>query len=383
MSEKSPDVTFEEVLVGERLIGVICMQSQRSAINVFDEELGNTLVKTVHDVELWCRKPSNGRDPFAVVLCSGKPDVFMAGADIHLQLDMSERSVATKFSVRIREALLRIEALPVPTIAILNGTTLGGGLEIALACMYRVAGQDVGMLGLPEVKLGLLPGAGGCVRLPRLIGLYAALPLIISGSHISAKRGKELGLLDQLFTETNRVDGKYTWISELDRAFSNDQLTKVLHNRAKYPRHLLGLTYIEQRLIHWATLRKLDAQVKGRFPAPYAILDTVLRCWNAPLDHALLIEARSYVQLVLRCVDMVVNLTMLTAESQPRSKELHEPLPCIPFCKDAGDHIWSARRCSRRAHWYRRYCAGGRAHGWWNCSEYAVQRHGASPAGCY
>jgi 3-hydroxyacyl-CoA dehydrogenase len=126
----------------------------------------------------------------AIVL-TGSGRFFSAGADI------------TEFAAPMKEPYLpdlieRLEASPKPVVAAINGTALGGGLELALGCHYRVATKDVRQLGLPEIKLGLIPGAGGTQRLPRAIGVPKALELITSGAFIDAAEGLKLGLIDRL-----------------------------------------------------------------------------------------------------------------------------------------------------------------------------------------
>ena len=126
-----------------------------------------------------------------VIRCDGR--TFFAGADI------------TEFGKppqgpSLPEALDKLEASDKPVVAAIHGTALGGGCEVALACHYRVAVPSA-KLGLPEVKLGLIPGAAGTQRLPRLVGAEAALPLVAIGNPISAKKAKEIGLLDELVSE--------------------------------------------------------------------------------------------------------------------------------------------------------------------------------------
>ena len=130
----------------------------------------------------------------AVVIRSGKPDNFIAGADIEdfTQIRSAEEGEALS---RTGHAIFdRIEASRVPFVAAIHGTCLGGGTELALACRYRVASDDPKTaLGLPEVMLGLLPGAGGSQRLPRLVGLATALDLILTGRSLKAKKALEGG----------------------------------------------------------------------------------------------------------------------------------------------------------------------------------------------
>ncbi|MEL7680292.1 3-hydroxyacyl-CoA dehydrogenase NAD-binding domain-containing protein [Citromicrobium bathyomarinum] len=126
-----------------------------------------------------------------VIRCDGR--TFFAGADI-TEFGKSPQGPS------LPEALDKLEASDKPVVAAIHGTALGGGCEVALACHYRVAVPSAKM-GLPEVKLGLIPGAAGTQRLPRLVGAEAALPLVAIGNPISAKKAKEIGLLDELVGE--------------------------------------------------------------------------------------------------------------------------------------------------------------------------------------
>src|SRR5215470_5831326 len=126
----------------------------------------------------------------AIVL-TGTGRFFSAGADI------------TEFKGETKEPYLpqlidNIEAGSKPVVAAINGTALGGGLELALSCHYRVAAKEVRQLGLPEIKLGIIPGAGGTQRLPRAIGVELALQMITTGAFIDASKGASAGLIDRV-----------------------------------------------------------------------------------------------------------------------------------------------------------------------------------------
>ena len=128
-------------------------------------------------------------DVRAVVFISRKPDSFIAGADIEEFLSLGSRDEAHRL-VRSGQALVnRFETLGKPVVAAIHGTCLGGGLEAALACTYRIAtDHPKTQIGLPEVQLGIIPAAGGCQRLPRLIGVRAALDMILAGKRVRASR---------------------------------------------------------------------------------------------------------------------------------------------------------------------------------------------------
>src|SRR5918995_5379209 len=134
-----------------------------------------------------------------VVLVSGKSDTFIAGADIEEFTALTTQAEAERLSFEGQEMVNRVEALPKPVVAAIHGACLGGGLEMVLACHYRVAtDHPKTQLGLPEVQLGLIPGAGGCQRLPRLIGARAALDMILTGKSERASKALRIGLVDEV-----------------------------------------------------------------------------------------------------------------------------------------------------------------------------------------
>ncbi|KAI0304153.1 ClpP/crotonase [Russula brevipes] len=130
-----------------------------------------------------------------LILNSSTPGSFCAGADLAERQNMSKGQVS-KFLADLRAALGGLERLPMPTIAAIDGPALGGGLELALACDLRVAGHSVTKIGLPETKLGIIPGAGGTQRATRILGLSKAKDLIFTGRSLTAAQAEELGLVD-------------------------------------------------------------------------------------------------------------------------------------------------------------------------------------------
>lgn len=136
--------------------------------------------------------------PKAMVLRSAKAKGFIAGADIR-EFQEFDRKGTIGDSIRRGQTLFqRIADLPFPTVAAIHGFCMGGGTEISLACTYRVASTDPSTrIGLPEVKLGIYPGWGGSVRLPRLIGAPAAMDLMLTGRTLSASAAKALGVVDR------------------------------------------------------------------------------------------------------------------------------------------------------------------------------------------
>ena len=134
-----------------------------------------------------------------IVLASGKRDTWIAGADIDEFLTLTSVADAQALSLGGQALLARLESLKMPVVAAIHGACLGGGLETALACSYRIASDHPKtVLALPEVQLGLVPGAGGTQRLPRVVGLQRALDMILTGRNVRAKKAYQMGLVDEL-----------------------------------------------------------------------------------------------------------------------------------------------------------------------------------------
>jgi len=130
------------------------------------------------------------------VIVYGGPSVFAAGADIKEMVGMSHADMAYA-SQTLHQAFTSIATIPQPTIAAINGYALGGGCEVALCCDLRIAGEDA-TLGLPEITLGIIPGAGGTQRLPRLIGASRAKEMIFTGRFVGAEEAGRIGLVNRV-----------------------------------------------------------------------------------------------------------------------------------------------------------------------------------------
>src|SRR5438270_7890123 len=138
--------------------------------------------------------------PKGLVLRSAKPSGFIAGADIGEFRGLTDAAVVEERLSEAHAVVDRLDRLGAPTVAVIHGYCLGGGLEVALACDYRVAGEDA-RLGFPEVMLGLHPGLGGTVRLPRLINPLEAMTAMLTGRNLHAARARALGLVDAVVPE--------------------------------------------------------------------------------------------------------------------------------------------------------------------------------------
>ena len=167
-------------------IGTIWLQ--RPPMNALDTQMQDELAEVA--------KEAGERPEVAAVVVYGGPKVFAAGADIK-QMQAMDYAAMVERSGQLQAAFTAVARIPKPTIAAITGYALGGGLELALACDFRVCGDNA-KLGQPEILLGLVPGAGGTQRLPRLIGPARAKDLIFSGRFVEAAEALSLGLVDRV-----------------------------------------------------------------------------------------------------------------------------------------------------------------------------------------
>lgn len=230
----------------------------------------------------------------AVAVRSGKEGTFIAGADVSEIAGVDSAEDARAASAEGQRIFRRLERLRVPTVAFIDGTCLGGGTELSLHCDHRAA-SDRGStrIGLPEVRLGILPGFGGCVKLPRLVGIQQALGLILGGKPISAERARRIGLVD-------RVLPSHALEREVP-AFVED----VIAGRVPRAEPRLGLrdrflerTLPGRKLLFGLTRKKVRAETRGFYPAPLRAIDVVEETAGAGPDEAYRIESEALGELL-------------------------------------------------------------------------------------
>lgn len=243
--------------------------------------------------------------PKAVVLASGKRNGFIAGADIKLLRGVATEEQAAELSRTGQGVVARLARSSIPVVAAIHGACLGGGLEIALACHGRVASlHPKTRLGLPEVQLGLLPGLGGTQRLPRLIGVQAALDLMLTGRQLDARRARRLGLVDEAVPPPIVVDVAASRALALAAAepgrkkhglgawkswFDAEELTELA----------LAENPLGRKVLFDQARKRLHARTHGNYPAPDRILDVVKLGLERGQEQGYAAEARAFGALAM------------------------------------------------------------------------------------
>ncbi|MCC5794785.1 MAG: enoyl-CoA hydratase/isomerase family protein [Chromatiales bacterium] len=258
----------------------LCLDRHDSAANTLSTDVMEELDRLLAGIE--------AEPPAGLVLFSGKPDSFVAGADIHEFPGLVASDQLASLTRKGQQILARIEQLPCPSVAVLNGHALGGGLELALACRWRIALQgEERTIGLPEVQLGLHPGFGGTVRAIQRAGVRAGLKLILTGKPVTPARARQIGLVDRLLQPGE--DWRAAACRQL--AVAGSPRPMGLLDR------LLNLAPVRPRVAR-RLAREAEARAPGEhYPAPGAILDLWTRHGGAPVPAAFEDEAQSFARL--------------------------------------------------------------------------------------
>ena len=239
-------------------------------------------------------KRASSSFPRALIVASGKEGRFIAGADV---AEFDRLASAAETEAKAKDAQLLFEdfaRLPYPTVAAIGGACLGGGTEWALALRYRVAADSREVsIGLPEVRLGILPGFGGTVRLPRLIGFVPALSMMVSGRTLDSRRARAAGLVDDVLPAPRFVERAVEWTEALlanprgPRRRAPTLLHRVLQSVPPFRAYALGQARTQ-----------VLAETGGHYPAPLEIIRVAGANWGRPTMDALKIERKAVAKLL-------------------------------------------------------------------------------------
>ena len=233
----------------------------------------------------------------AIVFTSGKQD-FIVGADVKWLGSLHTAADGEKASREGQQGFERLAAFAKPVVAAIHGACLGGGLEWALACHGRVASDAPRtQLGVPEVQLGLLPGAGGTQRLPRLIGVQAALDLILTGKGVRASKARKLGLVDEVVSRAILIDVAVERARAL--AAGKGRTEQRRSPRETVTRAALEGNPIGRRLLFSEARKQLLRKTQGHYPAPERALEVVREGLEKGFEAGQRAEARAFGELLV------------------------------------------------------------------------------------
>lgn len=303
-------------------VGRIVFDRPDDSINAIDEALLEDLARSV-------RATRHADGLKGLLLISAKRDQWVAGADLKLVTRATRGEQLVQASRRLQAVLDELAWLPCTTVAAINGNALGGGLEIALACDYRVGADAPSVnLGQPEVNLGLVPAGGGTQRLPRLVGLRRALDLMLSGRRLNARRARRAGLLDEVVHPTVLEQAARAWALKPKRPLDRPLELGLGVGTAI---DLAEQTPIGRALMYRQARTSVLGRTRGHYPAPLRALDAV----EAGLEHGtaagLEAEARAFGDLAL--TPTATNLIWLFLATQ---RQRRQPAALTPSQRERG-----------------------------------------------
>ena len=264
-------------------------------IDVPGEPVNTLGTSMVDEFEAIFGEIENDKEIKGVVIASAKPAGFIAGADVGQFANFKSAHDASQVSALGQELLNRLEKLRTPSVAAIHGACLGGGLETALACRYRVATNDPStVLALPEVQLGVIPAMGGTQRLPQLIGLQAALDMILSGRNIRAAKAVKMGLVDEVVHPSILIDIAV----DRARALSTGKLTPTRRSTGASDILLAG-NPIGRSVVFRKARESVVEKTHGHYPAPLAALDAIRMGYDRGFKSGLNLEASLFGELAV------------------------------------------------------------------------------------
>lgn len=264
-------------------VGIITMDVPGERMNTLRESFVAEIQRLLQDIHA-------NKDLCGLVLCSGKPDSFIAGADVNMLAACSSAEQATALSEAGQKVFNELAALNIPIVAAIHGPCLGGGLELALACHARVCSDDEKTrLGLPEVQLGLIPGSGGTQRLPRLVGLPTALDMMLTGKQLRAKQARKCGLVDEVVAQSILLDTAIAMARQGKRQASKTSLRDWA----------LQGNPLGRKVVFEQAKAKVTAKMGRHYPAPFKLLDVVNLGLEQGMTSGLAAEAQAFGELVM------------------------------------------------------------------------------------
>jgi 3-hydroxyacyl-CoA dehydrogenase/enoyl-CoA hydratase/3-hydroxybutyryl-CoA epimerase/enoyl-CoA isomerase len=307
-------------------IGVLYFDSPGQKVNTFTHA-------ALHQLDEWVRNLAKRTDLQGLIVASAKPGTFIAGADLdELLLGAAKRPGGGDEVTQLGQGIFnRLSELPYPTVAAIDGASMGGGLEIALACDFRVASTNKAtQIGLPETKIGIIPGWAGTQRLPRIVGVSQAVEMITSGEPVDGKKAREIGLVFDAVPPERLMDEAVRLIKLANappaKAGQGGEGGTPLEARVldwkqnrKRMQQPIGLTDDQANFIFAVAHAMVMAKTEGQYPAPIAALDVMRKTVNVPLAEGQRVEASAIAPLVTSGV--AVNLIRIFFATRRLAKD--------------------------------------------------------------
>lgn len=271
-------------------IAVVEFDMQGEKVNKFNTPMMERLREVIAEL-----KSSSAK---AVVFISRKPKIFIAGADIQEIKSMTAKEQFEKAVSAGQSIFNELEDLPMPTIAAVAGACAGGGCEFIMACDYRIASEDNSTkIGLPETKLGIIPGFGGCIRMPRMIGLANAFDIILAGKLVPAAKALKIGLVDQVVYPTILEEQAMKMAQELI-GNGGKKRRKTFNAKGAVPSLLES--FLGRGIVYSQAQKGVLKMTHGHYPAPLKAIEVISKTYGmSDREAALTVERQAFVEAAM------------------------------------------------------------------------------------
>jgi len=260
-------------------------------VNTLGSAVLSSLDEIIEDVDLDDRIR-------ALVIISGKPEGFIAGADLDELESIDDPDRARELAQFGQSVFNKVAALKTPTIAAIHGACMGGGTELALACDFRIATDDPKTkIGLPEVNLGLIPGWGGTTRLPRLIGLAAAMDMILAGRQISVRKARRIALIDGTAAKAFMRENVAAFVESILTAKGREKVANKRKRAQSNAMRLMASNPLTRSVMFRQAEKTVMKKTQGHYPAPLRAIDIMRRTYGKSLVSGLRAEADAVAEL--------------------------------------------------------------------------------------
>lgn len=292
---------------------------------VFDlpsEKVNKFNAPVMQELEKILDEAAQNKNIKIMTIRSGKEDIFIAGADLHsFEPVFKDPSLGGTVISTGHRVFNKLQNLPFPTVALIDGACLGGGTEMALACTYRVVSDNPKtQIGLPEVTLGIIPGWGGTQRMPRLVGLMEGLSMVLGGKPVNANKAYKMKLADAIYAQAFFDDGAKQFIMQ---CLHPEGKKKILERRKNngWSSKLLEGNPLGRAIIYKKAEKDILKRTKGHYPAPLAALNLIKETYTLPLNEGLKKEENAFVDNVAKDFAIAPHLIHLFFVSEALKKD--------------------------------------------------------------
>jgi 3-hydroxyacyl-CoA dehydrogenase/enoyl-CoA hydratase/3-hydroxybutyryl-CoA epimerase len=298
----------------ENGIAHLVMDVVGDSMNTLKAEFADQVTEVLSEIK-------NDSSITGLILCSGKQDSFVVGADINMINNCKTKEGVIALAHQAQKTLLGLEQLNIPVVAAIHGACLGGGLELAMACHARVCSDsNKTALGLPEVQLGLLPGGGGTQRLPKLIGVQKALDMMLTGKQLRAKQALKIGLVNDVVPNSILIS-----TAEKMALAGSFKLKSVF--KLSFVNKFLEGTFVGRNIVYKQAKKTVLSKTKGNYPAPAKIIECVKIGIEQSSAKGYQIEAKYFAELAMSDVSAQLRNLFFATTAMKKEQGVADVMP--------------------------------------------------------